>query len=63
MIPFEKSEAETRERGGYALPFVRPEKMQLLRSSEGIGVSRTSVPFLQQAFRYLRVVFGWLFRP
>lgn len=57
MIPFEKSEAETRELGGYALPFVRPEKMHLLRSSKGTGVLRTSVPFLQEGFRYLRVVF------
>ena len=43
--------------GGRALPFVRPEKMNLLCSSKGIGVLRTSVPFLQEGFRYLRVVF------
>lgn len=36
--------------GGRALPFVRPEKMNLLRSDKGIGVSRTSVPFLQEGF-------------
>ena len=46
--------------GGRALPFVRPEKMNLLRSSKGTGVLRTSVPFLQEGFRYLRVVFSWL---
>lgn len=42
--------------GGRALPFVRPEKMNLLRSLKGTGVLRTSVPFLQEGFRYLRVV-------
>lgn len=61
VLQFPHNLRRQREVGGRALPFVRPEKRELLRSLKGIGVSRTSVPFLQEVFRYFRVVFSRYF--
>lgn len=59
-IPFEKSEAETRDWGAVLSPSCAQRKCNFFVAQRGSASRGRRSPFLQKAFRYPRVVCGFL---